>query len=419
MANHYSKTWSLLKFQAPSKWVLLGIFGLINHLPSAALAQAPDFVVHKTELRYKESLEDALKRLKINDLQFNQCLSNCPEAVKLTRLPPKTPIVISTSSPARIEQLKVYLPQMVGDKQNVSLDAVALLMVRPQDQPKQIKFIKITEPVEIRKIRKYASFDGNFFNVMDRQEIPDAISDQFIRAFSSKVNFARELNHQANFEMIYEQGFINGNSVSLGKLLEAHINLNRKSFDAYLWTNTEGKTSYYSATGEALNAFNLKSPLAFLRKTSNFGIRIDPFNRQWANHQGIDLGAAPGTEVFATANGKVKFAGKQGAYGNLIILEHANGYETYYGHLSNFSKNIEVNQNIKQGSVIAYVGSTGRATAPHLHYELRKLSIPIDPEQSFQSEGQTKLQGQELAAFEKSIRGNYPQQIVKISNQLR
>jgi murein DD-endopeptidase MepM/ murein hydrolase activator NlpD len=254
---------------------------------------------------------------------------------------------------------------------------------------------------------------------MDRQEIPDQISDQFIRAFSSKVNFSRELNHQSDFEMFYEQGFINGNPVTIGKLLEAHINLSRKSYDAYLWTNAEGKSTYYSGTGEALDAFNLKSPLAFVRKTSNFGLRIDPFNRQWANHQGIDLGAAPGTEVFATANGKVKFAGKQGAYGNLVILEHANGYETYYGHLSNFSRNIEVNQHIKQGSVIAYVGSSGKATAPHLHYELRKLSVPMDPEQSFQSASQTKLQGEELVAFEKAIRGSSVQKIAKINSQSR
>jgi hypothetical protein len=90
---------------------MLGILGLVSLFSGFALAQSTDFVVRKTELRYKESLGDAIKRLKINDLQFNQCLSNCPEADKLTRLPPKTPIVVSTSSSSRIEQLKVYLPQ--------------------------------------------------------------------------------------------------------------------------------------------------------------------------------------------------------------------------------------------------------------------------------------------------------------------
>ena len=228
-----------------------------------------------------------------------------------------------------------------------------------------------------------------FFNVMDRQEIPDAVSDQFVRIFSGSVNFPRDLDRQANFSMKYEVVYLDDHPIATGKVLYSAINTPRKNYQAFWWKGEkEAHGNYYSVDGETLSSLSWKTPILYSRKTSHFGLRTDPFTGKWANHHGIDIGAA-GTEVRATQQGKVKQLGYQGAYGNIVVLEHANGYETVYGHLSGFAK-ISPNQTIPQGALLGFVGSTGRATGPHLHYELHKYGQAINPEQSFRVATQNK-----------------------------
>lgn len=359
---------------------------------------------YQSEIRPKETLKQCLQRLKIKDGDIYKAIEQPGFAPEIGSLPTGTPIRLKVNPDGKVQSLKIPVVKKAnsaGDALGETLSEIPVLVfVRPSDQPNKFKVIRLIEKTQIRVVNKSAPFDGNFFNVMDRQEIPDAVSDQFVRIFSGSVNFPRDLDRQTNFSMKYEVVYLDDHPIATGKVLYSALNTSRKNYQAY-WFKSKSDTygNYYSVDGEALSSLSWKTPILYSRKTSSFGMRADPFTGNWSNHQGIDIGAPAGTEVRATQQGKVKQLGYQGAYGNIVVLEHANGYETVYGHLSGFAK-ISPNQTIPQGALLGFVGSTGRATGPHLHYELRKYGQAINPEQSFRVATQNKqLEGDELKQF--------------------
>ena len=141
-----------------------------------------------------------------------------------------------------------------------------------------------------------------------------------------------------------------------------------------------GEEEYYTPNGESLSKGFLRSPLEFSRVTSSFSnSRLHPVYGFHRAHTGTDFGAPTGTRVKAVGDAVVSFAGRKGGYGNLVILRHQNGYETYYAHLNGFAKGIRPGAKVEQGEVIGYVGMTGTATGPHLHFEVRRDGKPEDP----------------------------------------
>jgi murein DD-endopeptidase MepM/ murein hydrolase activator NlpD len=344
--------------------------------------------------------------LKIIDGAAYAAIENIQFANELAELSAQTPIALMVDRSGTVHSLKIPLTTRLpaDDQGNVSQspleDVPLLLFVRPPNGATRLSASRVKEKAQIKIVTKAAPFDGNFFNVMDRQEIPDAISEQLTRIFSGLVNFSRGLTQEASFILKYEAAYLDGNPVATGRVLYSAIKTDKDTFQAYWW-QAPSRTSghYYSPNGESLSVMSWKTPILYSRKTSNFGMRINPFTGRWANHQGIDIGAPLGTEVRATQEGKVKRMGWEGPYGNTIVIEHRNGFETLYAHLSGFAK-IHVNQTISQGALIGFVGSTGMSTAPHLHYELRRHGTAIDPEQGFHSDAPAeRLDGEALVQF--------------------
>jgi len=393
---------------------LSGAMILIFDASHLAMAQPKGLPRHQTELRPNETLEQCLKRLNISDQDVYLALKQPDIANETRNLPTQTPVRLKIDSEGKVQSLKVPLVSAVSEhfftSHQSKTEVNVLLLVRPNDQPDILKALHLNELAEVRVTTKTASFDGNFFNVMDRQEIPDAVSEQFTRLFSGTVNFSTDLNHGTDFSMKYEVAYLDGTPITTGRLLYGSINTEQNNYQGYWWQSNGDKAGhYYSSEGEALAALSWKSPILYSRKTSNFGMRVDPFTGNWANHTGIDIGAPTGTEVRATQQGKVKLVGFHRDYGKVVILDHANGYQTIYGHLSNFGA-ISTHQVVNQGMLIGYVGTTGRSTGPHLHYELHKDGKPINPEQSFRSNGHLPaLTGEELnqfVRFKEIINGN-------------
>jgi murein DD-endopeptidase MepM/ murein hydrolase activator NlpD len=144
--------------------------------------------------------------------------------------------------------------------------------------------------------------------------------------------------------------------------------------------HADGQGGYYTPDGKNFKKAFLRSPLEFSRITSGFTMgRFHPILQRWRAHTGVDYGAATGTNVKATSDGIVDFAGVKGGYGNVVILRHQSKYTTLYGHLSGFARTIRTGARVAQGDVIGYVGSTGLATGPHLHYEFRINDVHQDP----------------------------------------
>lgn len=216
-----------------------------------------------------------------------------------------------------------------------------------------------------------------------------------VKLFSHKVDFDRDLKPGDEFTMVFDRQITeSGKTIATGDLEYASI----KGIQFYRFERANGDVQYFDETGKNIKGFLLRTPVDNARMTSRFGMRRHPilgFNRM---HQGIDFGAGSGTPVFAAGDGVVVEARRWGGYGNWVRIRHAGGFETGYAHLSRFGKGLRAGQRISQGQVIAYVGSTGASTGPHLHYEIWQHGKRVNPVGAKVPQG-TVLAGGELAAF--------------------
>ncbi len=227
---------------------------------------------------------------------------------------------------------------------------------------------------------------SSFYEAGMAQHLPPQIIADAARLFASKINFKHGLQPGDHFKVIYESNYVQNKAVSTGNILAMEISNGAKTYNLIRYTNRQGVSHYYPAERNALrnaipaqNTF-LRTPLHYTRVSSSFSAnRLHPILSFSRPHYGVDLAAPRGTPVVAPANGKVTIAGKEGGYGNLVILDHGHGITTRYGHLNRFASNIHPGSVVKQGQIIAYVGSTGLASGPHLHYEYRINNVPQNP----------------------------------------
>lgn len=219
---------------------------------------------------------------------------------------------------------------------------------------------------------------GGFFKAMDAANVPDEVVDQMISIFSGVIDFHHDIVKGDRFRIVYESGYRDGAFVRNGRVVAIEL-INRNQLHQALWYAPEGKNgAYYTFDGRSMKRPFLRSPVEFSRMSSGFGGRDHPLHHQWQQHKGVDFAAPTGTKVFATGDGEVDFVGQQNGYGNIVVIRHHNGYSTYYAHLSRFAS-IQQGQRVMQGQLIGYVGSTGWATGPHLHYEFRHNDVPQNP----------------------------------------
>jgi len=239
------------------------------------------------------------------------------------------------------------------------------------------------QPVELdtRIHMKSGEITSSLFAATDHAGIPNNIAMQLTEIFASEIDFYRDLRQGDRFTIVYETfANDNGKRTKTGRVLAAEFVNKGKSHQAIYFKASNGADGYYTPEGESLRKAFLLSPLAFSRVTSGFThARYHPILKEWRAHKGIDYAAPTGTPVRATANGIIAFSGSQKGYGNLVVLKHNGKFESAYGHLSRFASGMGKGKRVNQGDVIGYVGSTGMATGPHLHYELRVDGVQRDP----------------------------------------
>jgi murein DD-endopeptidase MepM/ murein hydrolase activator NlpD len=234
--------------------------------------------------------------------------------------------------------------------------------------------------LETRVVMRSGRILSSLYGATDSAGIPDKIANQMAETFSTSLDFREDLRRGDTFSVIYTVNYRNGEPVSAGQLLAAEFVNSGKPYRAVLFRDASGNESFYTPEGESLKKGFLRSPLEFSRVTSSFtNSRKHPIYGFHRAHTGVDFGAPTGTRVKATGEAKVVFAGRKGGYGNLLILKHSNGFETYYAHLSAFATGIRPGRSVNQGQVVAYVGTTGASTGPHLHYEVRIAGRPQNP----------------------------------------
>ena len=198
--------------------------------------------------------------------------------------------------------------------------------------------------------------------------------------FAGDIDFHHDLRRGDRFTVLYEMRLVDGEPVGAGRILAAEFDNGGKTLSAFRWRDADGTDGYFTADGRNTRGAFLRSPMEFSRITSGFSLaRMHPILNTWRAHKGVDYGAPMGTPVRATADGIVTFAGVQGGYGNVIFLRHHGSYSTVYGHLSRFASHVKNGARVTQGETIGFVGRTGWATGPHLHYEFRMADQPRDP----------------------------------------
>jgi len=216
---------------------------------------------------------------------------------------------------------------------------------------------------------KSGEIQTSLFAATDAAGIADGVAIQLADIFGGDVDFHRDLRRGDRFGVVFETFYHGGQTIRSGRVLAAEFSSQRKTYRAVWFQDPWGRGGYYTPDGENLRKVFLRSPLEFSRITSGFGLRRHPIFQQWRAHQGVDYGATVGTRVKSTGDGVVSFAARRNGYGNLIVIRHHAGYSTYYAHLRNFALGLRAGSRVVQGEIIGYVGQTGWASGPHLHYE--------------------------------------------------
>lgn len=249
-------------------------------------------------------------------------------------------------------------------------------------------------------VRAAGTINNSLFLDGEQAGIPAPIIIELIRMYSYSVDFQREIQPGDKFEVYFSRKFDeNERPVKEGDVLYAALTVGGKSHKLWRFDpSNDGRWDYFDENGQSMKKFLMKTPIDGARISSTYGLRKHPILGYSKMHAGVDFAAPRGTPVYAAGDGTVTRANRFGSFGNYVSIRHANGYETAYAHLNGFARGIRSGTRVRQGQVIAYVGTTGRSTGPHLHYEVHVKGKKTNPLALKVPTGR-KLEGKELASF--------------------
>jgi murein DD-endopeptidase MepM/ murein hydrolase activator NlpD len=257
----------------------------------------------------------------------------------------------------------------------------------------------IDNPVETRTRTATATIDSSLFQAAEAADISDMVALKLANVFAWDIDFVLDIREGDRFTVAYEQVYQDGKYLRDGEVLAAEFVNSGKVYRAVRFVTDTGTASYYTPEGLAMRKAFLRAPVEFTRVSSVFNPhRMHPILNRIRGHMGTDYAAPTGTPVHAAGDGRISFAGQRGGYGNAVVLAHSNSVSTLYGHMSRFAKHIRVGTHVQQGDVIGYVGMTGLATGPHLHYEYLVNGVHKNP-QTVQLPGAEPLRADSLQKF--------------------
>jgi murein DD-endopeptidase MepM/ murein hydrolase activator NlpD len=340
----------------------------------AAYANPVDVAFEDT-LQAGETLSQLLIRVELAEGEARALLRQLQEHQDPRRMRPGSVIAFRRS-----------LQDGAVRKMELKLDADRTLnMLREGDDwsgsveeiPVQVDTVVLTGVVQSSLYRAMLEGEAAGIPIAERERIVDILAD---RIFAWQVDFSRDLRTGDSFRLLYERLVRPDGSARSGRVLSVQFSINGRDYEAYAFRPGDGFEDYYDREGESVRRAFLRAPLQYRRISSAFSrSRFHPILRTNRPHFGIDYAAASGTPVYAVGDGVVRRAGGGDGYGNVVDITHARGYLSRYAHLRGFAAGIRPGVRVQQGEVIGYVGMTGLATGPHLHYELHANGRPVDP----------------------------------------
>jgi murein DD-endopeptidase MepM/ murein hydrolase activator NlpD len=239
----------------------------------------------------------------------------------------------------------------------------------------------LENPLEIRTRTASATINSSLFQAAADAGLDERVAFDLADIFQYDIDFVLDIQSGDRFTVVYEEVFQDGQRLRTGKVLAAKFINEGREYRAVHYVDAAGQDDYFTPDGNSLRKAFIRAPVQFSRISSRFNpSRRHPVLNTIRAHRGVDYAAPIGTPVRAAGDGRVRFVGRQGGYGNVIELEHGSGVVTVYGHLSRFASQLRKGQRVELGKVIGYVGKTGLATGPHLHYEYRIRGIHKNPQ---------------------------------------
>ena len=335
-------------------------------LTPVATSSTPDDTYWREErIQRGDTLGSVLARLRVEDAEAVRYLRGSSEAKGFRQVVPGRVVRAHTSDDGRLIELRY---------------STGLMVLSAKADGDRYRIVEEVAPLERRIMMRSAEIRSSLFAATDSARLTDAVAGQLADIFSTDIDFHKDLRRGDRFTVVYEMFYDGGEPVRSGRVLAAEFVNAGVAHQAVWFQHANGQGDYYTPTGKSIKKAFLRSPLEFSRISSGFThARYHPILQRWRAHKGIDYAAATGTGVKATADGIVEVASFDRGYGNVVVLRHQQKYTTLYGHLSGFARGVSRGSRVSQGQVIGYVGSTGLATGPHLHYEFRINEVHLDP----------------------------------------
>ena len=369
---------------------------VVERLAKPKLQQQPlvDSYWREEQVAEGENFNSFLNRLGISDTEVHNLLAQKSFSPDLVKLRANQMVSIQADNKGGLSAIQFFSDDDDGEK-----ILLALEKVQGNWQASANEVETVTLPT-LRAVNVVTSARGALAQARVPVEIREAISEIFNDRFELD-----DLKEGDTVRVLYESHYFRGQEVSTGNIMALEVGKSGRLYQAYYFDHGDNTGAYYDHRGKALSKGEFaKIPVNATRVSSPYGTRFHPILKTYRMHSGIDYAAPTGTPIMAPADGVVSFAGVKGGYGNAIMLNHRKGMETLYGHMSAFVSGVNAGKSVKAGDVIGFVGSTGRSTGPHLHYEVRINGQIVDP--STVALPARTLSNTELAAFKGRVKSS-------------
>ncbi|MEH6565740.1 MAG: peptidoglycan DD-metalloendopeptidase family protein [Halopseudomonas sp.] len=337
-------------------------------LPAAEVAEAeasgPQW--QRLTVNSGDTLSVLFEKAGLGASTLHEVINSSSDAKRFTRLNVGQVLELQTAAPGVLLSMRSKL----NDLETIRID-------HTEDGYNFSK--ELIEP-DVRERYVQGTIDSSLFLSAQHAGLNHNLTMQMAGIFGYDVDFARDIRKGDHFEVLFEELRVGDKVVGSKNILAARFVNRGKTFTAVRYTDKNNFTSYYRADGTSMRKAFIRTPVDFARISSRFNPgRLHPVLNRIRAHKGVDYAAATGTPIKATGDGRVVSAGRKGGYGNAVVIQHGQKYQTLYGHMSRFARGISAGTNVTQGQIIGYVGMTGLATGPHLHYEFRVDGRHVDP----------------------------------------
>jgi murein DD-endopeptidase MepM/ murein hydrolase activator NlpD len=306
-----------------------------------------------------DTLASIFSKLGISSTTTHKIARLNEQTRKLRYIKPGQKIHLLLDEDRNLRKMK-YIPDITS----------TLLIQRDEEQSFSSQIINYQ--LDAYPVYREGKIETSLFEAAANADIPEDVIMDLVGIFGWDIDFSLDIRSGDRFGIVYEELYKDDLKIRNGRILAAEFVNNGKTYRAVYYTDPKGDSDYFNPEGKSMRKAFLRSPVDFSRISSRFSNkRWHPVLSKWRSHKGVDYAAKRGTPVRASGDGKVIFAGNKGGYGRLIVIRHGGRYTTAYGHLRGYARGIRSGKKVKQGQIIGYVGSSGVATGPHLHYEFR------------------------------------------------